>query len=955
MKKYVLVYAAVLTLLMSTGAWAQKSFPDNPNQGYLDTGIGKGDLIQIVNEGKTSSNPTINKIAYADSLIWQLDKDDKRIYFWHIDSLSSNPSSFNALGSTLFDVDIVITEDFFITGGRKRTSSGSINETIEGRLKSNPSGPLLSFNPNAYGLWGTIDELFNAADDPFIFHAFDSTNNRIVNYSQTASNQITLQGQLFLNGIISNSANISGLAALSDTYFIVNADTDSLYKVDLLGQVIASYSPNTHDGVPGTNYEMMRPFIEPNGRLTITMIDTTTNGSQNPDQYLLFLTDELELLDILELPSNGSRGEYGIIQEVVVDDYGNIYVSDDISLELKQLEYFNHAPLYVPVEGPKTILNAANFNHDTYLLPDAFLTDPEDYFDWNVNEALGGIKITDIIGANGIRYDADGNGSFETGLQPGTEYEITIEELVSNRLNMDFNEDITAEVDYSKIVFQVADRAGVYTGVSDTLFINTYKSAFEFDGEEGKDSWQLMAPVIDEVTIGNYLIDLEMIEDYCTEECGPNDNIVPEHLLMYNPLTEQYENPTSLDDTLYAGNAFFMLVPEDTDTSTAGVQDGWPRIEYLDELERPTFPGSDYVFDFSDETVLLDLVAGNTQDTLKRVGMNIVGNPFGQSWRWSNEFAEKVNVSNDIAVWNPFADSGYGAWEFPTFPSAGIVTIKPGEAFAVFATGEPSSLGFTYEGTTTDAVRSIILDRVNEPHPKLEVSLTAEDGAGDVFHALSDGRYIVKPLNPSSYRHEIFGIAQGSEIPTTEVFSKPQDFDTLGTYIPFSIRSGRVDTAYITLAYQDLPDFDSVYVRQITSLGDTLKIFGDDGFEIPLVPGEFGYQPDGKLELVLKNEAPVLTSVNEEKDTPSQLRLDQNYPNPFNPSTNITFSLPKTGDVRVQVFDLLGKHVSTLVDGTLIAGEHSVRFDGSTLSSGIYIYLIDSGNTRLVRKMVLVK
>jgi len=491
------------------------------------------------------------------------------------------------------------------------------------------------------------------------------------------------------------------------------------------------------------------------------MIDTTTNGSQNPDQYLLFLTDELELLDILELPSNGARGEYGIIQEVVVDDYGNIYVSDDISLELKQLEYVNHPPQFNPAEGSRSFLNSANFYHLSYLLPEAFVLNPESYFDWNVNESMGGIKITDIVGPiNDIEYDADGNGSFEIELQAGTEYEISVEELISNRLVMQFEESDKAEVDYWKIAYELADAAGAYTGVSDTLVINTYKSVFEFDGEEGKDTWQLMAPVIDEVTIGNYLIDLEMIEDYCTESCGPNDSIVPEHLLIYNPLTEQYENPTRLDDTLYAGDAFFMLVPEDTDTSTAGVQDGWPRIEDLDELERPTFPGSDYVFDFSDETVLLDLIPGNPQDTLKRVGMNIAGNPFGQSWRWSPQFAEKVNVSNDIAIWNPLADSGYGAWEFPTFPSAGTVTIKPGDAFAVFANGGPSSLGFAYEGTTTDVVRSIILDLVNQPEPKLELQLNAETGTGDVFHALSQGRFIVKPLNPSPYRHEIFGIAE---------------------------------------------------------------------------------------------------------------------------------------------------------------------------------------------------
>lgn len=954
MKKYVLVYAAVLTLLMSTGAWAQKSFPDTPNQGYLDTGIGKGDLIQVVNPGDLVSTPMVHNMAYADSMIWQISIEDKRLYLRHIDDVNTIAADYGLVGNQVLDSDITITKNFFFTGG---VFQNNINENfywITYRNKATPND-FSTINPNQFGKPSIYTEMFDSADDSIRFNAFDINNNRIIQFGENSFGEISTFFQTTVDSVNEDSSQILGLAALKDAFFVVDGEDDSINKVSHTGEIIASYSPNSHDGVPGNSYEMMRPFMEPNGRLTVTMIDTTTNGSQNPDQYLLFLTDELEFLDILELPSNGARGEYGIIQEVVVDDYGNIYVSDDISLELKQLEYFNHPPQFKPVQGTTSFLNAANFNHSMNVRPEAFVLNPEGYFDWNVNESMGGIKITDIVGANGIRYDADGNGGYETGLQPGTEYEITTEELALDRILMNFNENNIAEVNYSKIAYELADAAGDYTGISDTLVINTYKSSFYFDGEDGKDSWRLLAPVIDEITIGNYLIDLEMIEDYCTESCGPNDNIVPENLLVYNSITEDYESPASLDDMLYSGDAFFMLIPEDTDTSTAGVQDGWPRIEYMDELEVPTFPGSGYIFEATNDSVFIDLVVGNASDSLKRFGKNIIGNPFGQSWRWSPQFAEKVNVSNDIAIWNPLADSGFGAWEFPTFPSAGTVTIRPGDAFAVFGTAANSTLGFNYEGVITDVVRANIPELINQSEPKLEVKLNAEDGTGDVFHALSEGRYIVKPLNPSPYRHEIFGIAEGSEIPTTEVFSKPQDFDTLGTYIPFSIRSGRVDTAFVTLAYQDLPDFDSVYVRQITSLGDSLKIFGDDGFEIPLVPGEFGYQPDGKLELVLKNEAPVLTSLNEEKDTPTQLRLDQNYPNPFNPSTNITFSLPQTGEVSVQVFDLLGKHVSTLVDGTLTAGEHSVRFDGSGLSSGIYIYLIDTGNTRLVRKMVLVK
>lgn len=83
--------------------------------------------------------------------------------------------------------------------------------------------------------------------------------------------------------------------------------------------------------------------------------------------------------------------------------------------------------------------------------------------------------------------------------------------------------------------------------------------------------------------------------------------------------------------------------------------------------------------------------------------------------------------------------------------------------------------------------------------------------------------------------------------------------------------------------------------------------------------------------------------------------LNQNYPNPFNPSTNISFSIPRTGSVKAEVFDMLGRKVATLVDGNLTAGTHQFRFDGSNLSSGIYFYSINFEGKQQLRKMMLIK
>ena len=88
---------------------------------------------------------------------------------------------------------------------------------------------------------------------------------------------------------------------------------------------------------------------------------------------------------------------------------------------------------------------------------------------------------------------------------------------------------------------------------------------------------------------------------------------------------------------------------------------------------------------------------------------------------------------------------------------------------------------------------------------------------------------------------------------------------------------------------------------------------------------------------------------------PDGFFLNQNYPNPFNPSTNLEFEISKSGFVTLKVFDLLGNEVKILVNEIKPAGSYSVKFDGSSLSSGIYFYSLTAGNFTDRKKMILLK
>ena len=93
---------------------------------------------------------------------------------------------------------------------------------------------------------------------------------------------------------------------------------------------------------------------------------------------------------------------------------------------------------------------------------------------------------------------------------------------------------------------------------------------------------------------------------------------------------------------------------------------------------------------------------------------------------------------------------------------------------------------------------------------------------------------------------------------------------------------------------------------------------------------------------------------------PSEFSLNQNYPNPFNPSTQISYNLPENAMVTINVYDLMGRSVRTLVSSNQIAGYRSVSWDatnnvGEPVSAGMYVYVAQAGEYSQTKKMLLLK
>ena len=106
--------------------------------------------------------------------------------------------------------------------------------------------------------------------------------------------------------------------------------------------------------------------------------------------------------------------------------------------------------------------------------------------------------------------------------------------------------------------------------------------------------------------------------------------------------------------------------------------------------------------------------------------------------------------------------------------------------------------------------------------------------------------------------------------------------------------------------------------------------------------------------MILHNE--ITTSVNDEIETlPNEFVLNQNYPNPFNPSTTISYSIPSSEYVTLEIYDILGSEIALLVNKEQTAGFYNVEFNATNFPSGIYIYTLQFGNRMTSKKMILLK
>jgi enterochelin esterase-like enzyme len=108
-------------------------------------------------------------------------------------------------------------------------------------------------------------------------------------------------------------------------------------------------------------------------------------------------------------------------------------------------------------------------------------------------------------------------------------------------------------------------------------------------------------------------------------------------------------------------------------------------------------------------------------------------------------------------------------------------------------------------------------------------------------------------------------------------------------------------------------------------------------------------------DIMLQSFFPLITDVKDGTEFPQQIKLYQNYPNPFNPITIINYQLSNDNYITLKVYDILGREVATLVNGFKKMGRYEVELDGSMLTSGVYLYRLQTGSLLVTKKLVVVR
>ena len=266
-------------------------------------------------------------------------------------------------------------------------------------------------------------------------------------------------------------------------------------------------------------------------------------------------------------------------------------------------------------------------------------------------------------------------------------------------------------------------------------------------------------------------------------------------------------------------------------------------------------------------------------------------------------------------------------------------------------------------------------------HPLTHIAFYTSDGIFKLLHSPfnGEGGYVLSYFEETedfSFYESFYGLPDSVNFGEVEIGKKDSTMLTFknkstGTFFVSSFYSTRliIENGIVVEEIDGFPiySFDEVTDTLVIPPGDSLNfwVYAEPLEEEKYIARPRALGPDrrgtismnqgfswGNLIVTGTEGEPVS---NEEDDQIHAFKLFKNYPNPFNPTTNIGFSIPKASNVKITVYNVLGQKVITLLDDKMNVGKHTITFNASGLSSGVYFYRIESGEFIKTQKMLLIK
>ncbi|MFU8811861.1 MAG: invasin domain 3-containing protein [Balneolaceae bacterium] len=472
-----------------------------------------------------------------------------------------------------------------------------------------------------------------------------------------------------------------------------------------------------------------------------------------------------------------------------------------------------------------------------------------------------------------------------------------------------------------------------------------------------QNGWRMMSSPVDS-DFTNYFngLTLQGISNASFIDRQPN-------LLYYDETqpgtdNQRWRAPNSADDSFETGRGYFFFVfgnvPNDNDYN-----DTLPRtLSATGEENRP--PGGNFIFPV-------------TYTAEADTGWNLMGNPFGSAIDWDDPGWVKTNMDNVIYIWDEAANQ-YRYWNGMA-GSHGSGKIAHFQGFWVKANDEDPILEVPFSSKTTDGI--FRLRHGSEPIvPVIGLQLESDFHTAQTHITFSrEGRFTkddfdafrLLPFETSSFVDIFSSLSDGTQFAINNLpreFGKPIE-------IPIhveAVQDGQFHNGLLTLTWPELENIPTGWTLELvdTETNSRVDLLTDTFYDFNvqansnLMPQKNTIQ---NFTLVQKSTAAsqsarfkLIIEPGEDGDLlPKEVTLNQNFPNPFNPSTVIEFALPVEDRVRIDVFDVLGRHVQSLANDRFQAGLHDVRFDGARLASGVYFYRLVTSDRVITKKMTLIK